>query len=129
MYWPFSPRPYNTLRLPPKFYIAIVSNFFWVSQSFQEKSKTTLLQNWGGGGGNKVYYGLGEDSEYNLYLAVRQVRVSITYSTQHGNINLKTTFVRYFLKIYIFNYLSLRNVHCLDKFHSSRKQTLTLSTC
>ena len=61
------------------------------------------------------------------YLECGQVLpIPLNHKTQHGNINLKTTFIGYFLKINIFNYFSLRNVHCLDKFHRSRKQTLTL---
>lgn len=118
--------PITHFVYPPNF----TQPLFPISSGYHSRSKRNRRQRsckiGGVGGGNKVYYGLGEHSEYSLYLAVPQVRVSITYSTQHGNINLKTTFVRYFLKIYIFNYLSLRNVHCLDKFHSSRKQTLTL---
>ena len=35
---------------PPKVYMTIVPNFSWVLQSSQEKSKTTVMKNLGGGG-------------------------------------------------------------------------------
>lgn len=45
------------LVYPPKFCITDVSNFSWVLQWSQEKSKTMLMQNLEGGGGvNKVHY-------------------------------------------------------------------------
>ena len=54
--------------LLPKFCITILSNFSWVLQSSQEKSKTVVNQFlfWGagGGGGNKVHYGLCENGEW-----------------------------------------------------------------
>ena len=49
------------LVYPPKFYITIVSNFSWVSQSFQEKSKRMVMENFGGI--NKANYGLGENGQ------------------------------------------------------------------
>ena len=68
---------HNTPGLPPKFFIPIVSNFSWVLQSSQPKEK--LKDNnyakcgvcvcvWGrcgggGGGVNKVHYGLCENGE------------------------------------------------------------------
>ena len=44
---------HNAPCLPPKFFIAIVSNFSWVLQSSQEKSKTMIMHFFGGreGGG------------------------------------------------------------------------------
>ena len=42
---------------PPKVYMTIVPNFSWVLQSSQEKSKTTVIKNLGGGGVNKVRHG------------------------------------------------------------------------
>ena len=49
---------------PPKFCTTIVSNFSWVTQSSQEKLKTTIvLFLWGGGGVNKVHYGLCENGD------------------------------------------------------------------
>ena len=54
---------------PPKIlYIAIISNFFCVLQSSQEKSKTMVKPNfffWGGGV-KKMHYGLGEKSEISI---------------------------------------------------------------
>ena len=49
--------------------ITIVSNFSWVLQSSLEKSKTMVMQfflvgGWGGGGENKVHYGLCENGEW-----------------------------------------------------------------
>ena len=52
----------------PQICIAILSNFSWVLQSSQEKSKTMVIQNFlfleeGGGGVNKVHYGVCENGE------------------------------------------------------------------
>ena len=38
-------------------------NFSWVIQSSQEKSKTMVMPNSGGGGVNKVHYSLGDNGE------------------------------------------------------------------
>ena len=49
---------HNAPSIPPppptKVYMTIVPNFSWVLQSSQEKSKTTVMKNLGGGGGNRV---------------------------------------------------------------------------
>ena len=43
----------------PKFCLIIFSNFSWLLQSSQERLKTMVMQNLGGGGGvNKVIYGV-----------------------------------------------------------------------
>ena len=50
----------------PKFCITVVSNFSWVLQSSQGRSKTMVMHNLGGGGGGgvkKVHYGLCENNE------------------------------------------------------------------
>ena len=54
-YCPFFPPP----PPPPKkkFFITFVFHFFWVLQPSQEKLKTMLMQNLGGGGANKEHYG------------------------------------------------------------------------
>ena len=44
----------------PEFCIIIVPNFYWISQSSQEKLKATMVMQNCGGGGNKVHYGLCE---------------------------------------------------------------------
>ena len=50
---------------PLEFCITIISNFSTVLESSQEKSKTMVMQSLGGGGGvNKVHYGLCENGEY-----------------------------------------------------------------
>lgn len=46
---------------PPNLNIIIVSNFYWVLQSSQEKSKTMVMKNFWGV--DKVHYGLGENGE------------------------------------------------------------------
>ena len=46
----------------PNFSTTIVSNFFWVLQSSEEKSNTMVRQNLGGEV-NKVHYGLRENGE------------------------------------------------------------------
>ena len=59
---------------PPKFCITIVSNFSWVLQSSQEKSKTMVIQFFFLWGGDKVLYGLCENGEFlffmHIYLSV-----------------------------------------------------------
>ena len=47
---------HNHLVYPPEFCITIVSNYSWVLQSSQEKSKTMVMQSFGGL--NTVHYGL-----------------------------------------------------------------------
>ena len=42
-----SPLPHNTLCLPPKI---LHKHCFWDDFMSQEKLKTMLMQNWGGGG-------------------------------------------------------------------------------
>ena len=64
---------HNASCLPPKFCITIVSNFSWVLQSSQEKSKTMVFQNWGV---NKVHYGLCENSEF------QEIAAEFVYSKQ-----------------------------------------------
>ena len=55
------------LVYPPKFYITIVSNFSWILQSFQKKSKIMVIQKnffeERRGGESKVHYGLGENGQ------------------------------------------------------------------
>ena len=55
------------LVYPPEFYTPIVSNFSWVLQLSQEKSKTIVMQSvfFGGVGGgvNKLHNGLCENGE------------------------------------------------------------------
>ena len=46
---------------PPNFNTIIVSNFYWVLQSSQKKSKTMVTQKFWGV--DKVYYGLSENGE------------------------------------------------------------------
>ena len=41
---------HNAPCLPPKFCIIIESNFSWVLRSSQEKSKSTVMLNFGGAG-------------------------------------------------------------------------------
>ena len=47
---------HNHLVYPPEFCITIVPNYSWVLQSSQEKSKTMVMQSFGGL--NTVHYGL-----------------------------------------------------------------------
>ena len=58
---------HNAPCLPPKFYITIVLDFSWNGLNTQEKLETVVMQNiyfFGGGGGvNKVHYGLCENLE------------------------------------------------------------------
>ena len=51
--------PIMHLICPPKFCITIIFNFSWDGCNLQEKWKTTwkVMQNFGGGGANKVHYG------------------------------------------------------------------------
>ena len=49
-----SKSPIIHLVCPPEFWITFVSHFSWVSQSSQEKLKTTYAKFWGA---DKVYYG------------------------------------------------------------------------
>ena len=55
------------LVYPSKFCITIVSNSSWVLQSSQEKSKTMVMQTfgggWGGGGVSKMHDRLCENGE------------------------------------------------------------------
>ena len=55
------------LVYPSKFCITIVSNSSWVLQSSQEKSKTMVMQNFGGGVGgggvSKMHYRVSENGE------------------------------------------------------------------
>ena len=49
---------HNSPYLPrKKFCITFVFLLCWVLQPSKEKLKTVLMQNWGGGGANKVHYG------------------------------------------------------------------------
>ena len=48
-----------------KICITIISNFSWVVQSSQEKSKTMVMQNCGGA--NKVHYGLCGNGEFLFF--------------------------------------------------------------
>ena len=43
---------------PPKVYMTIVPNFSWVLQSSQEKSKTTVMKNLGGGGEQGAWWSM-----------------------------------------------------------------------
>ena len=56
--------------LLPKFCITVHSNFSWVLQSSQEKSRTVVIQFffffWGRGGGSKVHCGLCENGEWQI---------------------------------------------------------------
>ena len=58
---------HNALRIPPppKVYMTIVPNFSWVLQSSQEKSKTTVMKNLGGG--NRVRDGPCENGKEKLF--------------------------------------------------------------
>ena len=79
------------LVYPPKFCITIVSNFSWVTQSSQEKLKTTVkhffLGGRGGEGGwkrgvagvNKVHYGLCGNSDI-LQMEMRLKLTLFSYS-------------------------------------------------
>ena len=49
---------------PPHFAVTVVSNCSRVLQSFQEKSKTKAMQNFGI---NKVHYDLCENGEYSHF--------------------------------------------------------------
>ena len=55
---------YPLLPLPKRNCITIVSNFSWILQSSQEKSKVMVMQNFGV---NKVHYGLRENSEFSSF--------------------------------------------------------------
>ena len=57
------------LVFDPTFCIAIVFSFSWVLQSSQVKSKTAIMQNFGGGGGGgwaAKFYGLCEIGEFTV---------------------------------------------------------------
>ena len=69
VYSPFSHRLQCTLFPPKTFCLTIVSNFCWVLQSLQGKSKKMVMKIffWGGGEGggvDKVHYGLCENGEF-----------------------------------------------------------------
>ena len=54
--------------ISPKVYMTIVPNFSWVLQSSQEKCKTTVMKNLGGGVGvNKVRDGPCENGNKNYF--------------------------------------------------------------
>ena len=67
------------LVYPPKFCITVVSNFSWVLQSSQEKSKTMVMQHLGV---NKVHYGLCENGEVTNLIKYLQsmINVGVMYS-------------------------------------------------
>ena len=74
------------LVYPPEFCITIVSNFSWVLQSFQEKSKTMVKQNLGGV--NKVHYGLCENGE--LYFGCQWFMQAVYFFFKLFQINRST---------------------------------------
>ena len=52
------------LVYPLKFCISVVFDFSWDDCNTKEKLETTVAQNLGGGGGvNKMYYGVCENGE------------------------------------------------------------------
>ena len=55
---------YPLLPLPKRNCITIVSSFSWILQSYQEKSKVMVMQNFGV---NKVHYGLSENGEFSSF--------------------------------------------------------------
>ena len=128
MYWPSSPRPYNALCLHPQILHSHCFQFLLGITVVPREIEDNGYAKFGG----KTRCIMISVKIVNIvyiweYLKCGQVLpIPLNHKTQHGNINLKTTFIGYFLNINIFNYFSLRNVHCLDKFHRSRKQTLTL---
>ena len=75
------------LVYPPKFCITIVSNFSRVTQSSQEKLKTTVMHSFLGGGEreagvvgvNKVHYGLCGNSDI-LHMEMRLKLTLFSYS-------------------------------------------------
>ena len=86
---PFSHRPSYISFTSPKFCITIVSNFLWVLQSPQEKSKTVVMQNLGGGGVHKVHYGLCENVEFGklclkTHQYFRKQCVNTAFLTKHS---------------------------------------------
>ena len=69
------------LVFPAKFCIAIVFDFSSNDCNTQEKLETTMMQNWGGGGGvNKVHYGLYENGELNLFSSDKLPSQSTAYT-------------------------------------------------
>ena len=68
------------LVFPAKFCIAIVFDFSSNDCNTQEKLETTMMQNWGGGGVNKVHYGLYENGELNLFSSDKLPSQSTAYT-------------------------------------------------
>ena len=68
------------LVFPAKFCIAIVFDFSSNDCNTQEKLETTMTQNWGGGGVNKVHYGLYENGELNLFSSDKLPSQSSAYT-------------------------------------------------
>ena len=69
------------LVFPAKFCIAIVFDFSSNDCNTQEKLETTMMQNWGGGGGvNKVHFGLYENGELNLFSSDKLPSQSTAYT-------------------------------------------------
>ena len=90
------------LVYPSKFYITIVSSFSLVLQSFQEKSKTIVMQNFWGV--NKVHYGLGEKSEcsvFNTMLRTQDFKLPAKYNKKAGNQTARDFFRFCFSSIFL----------------------------
>ena len=68
------------LVFPAKFCIAIVFDFSSNDCNTQEKLETTMMQNWGGGGVNKVHYGRYENGELNLFSSDKLPSQSTAYT-------------------------------------------------
>ena len=68
------------LVFPAKFCIAIVFDFSSNDCNTQEKLETTMMQNWGGGGVNKVHYGLYGNGELNLFSSDKLPSQSTAYT-------------------------------------------------
>ena len=68
------------LVFPAKFCIAIVFDFSSNDCNTQEKLETTMMQTWGGGGVNKVHYGLYENGELNIFSSDKLPSQSTAYT-------------------------------------------------
>ena len=110
----------------PNFSITIVSNFFWVLQSSQEKSNTMVRQNlWGGGEVNKVHYALRENCEWGknwIYsLPLPSVRPSgVVKSTARASRMLQASLSLWFANGML---SGCSTALCTSSSHSSKKSS------
>ena len=84
IYTPLAHLPYCTLFVPPKFWIIFVCHFSWVLQPSQEKLKTMLMQNVGGGEGGGKKGSLWEMCKWRIYVFFENIYFFLSVACSHS---------------------------------------------